>query len=102
MEVIEVMDSDMDEPKADMWGTLISTFRTASKSQEFSQLEIIMSMIKRDLTYEDPGLLTRSNIVSLEETTKINACNLWLFNQLVSLSTNDKFIRYASVCCKVV
>lgn len=98
MESVEILDVDSDldeiEPKADMWGTLISTFRTASRSKEFSQLEIIMNMIKRDLTYEEPGLLARSNVVSMEETIKINACNLWLFNQLVDLSTNDKFLRY--------
>ncbi|XP_035792224.1 serine/threonine-protein kinase ATR-like [Anopheles albimanus] len=77
-----------------MWKTLISTL-TSSIHNCSSNLEMILNMIRADLTYDDPGLFPPALLTTDAERFACRACNFWLINQLLRIATMDS---YTSIC----
>ncbi|XP_052873346.1 serine/threonine-protein kinase ATR [Anopheles cruzii] len=77
-----------------MWKTLITTLTNMVQNNS-SNLEMIVNMIRTDITYDDPGLFPSSVLVTEAERLACRACNFWLINQLLQIATMDV---YNSIC----
>lgn len=80
-----------------MWKTLISTL-TSNIHNCGSNLEMIVNMIRTDLTYDDPGLFPPGLLTTDAERLACRACNFWLINQLLRIATMDSYNRYELFC----
>lgn len=74
-----------------MWQTLITTLTRIIAKPGAPNFELILNMIRKTITYEDPGLFSIKNYNSLEERVLLEACNTWLFNTLLNCLTDKKF-----------
>ncbi|XP_049538761.1 serine/threonine-protein kinase ATR-like [Anopheles darlingi] len=92
MEVDETNESKPSE--VGMWKTLISTLSSIVDNCG-SNLEMIVNMIRIDLTYDDPGLFPPGLLTTDAERLSCRACNFWLINQLLRIATMD---AYNSIC----
>ncbi|XP_029733989.2 serine/threonine-protein kinase ATR-like [Aedes albopictus] len=73
-----------------VWETLIATL-VDKVSKRSSYLEKILDMIRRDLTYENPGLFPSSLLATPTERDPVQACNFWLLNQLLHIASVEDF-----------
>ena len=70
-----------------MWETLMSSLTDFIESGQNSRIQHILDMIRTDLTFDDPGLFEQETIYSEELRLQTTACNLWLMNQLIWITT---------------
>lgn len=73
-----------------MWETLITTLTDGVKNCN-SNMETILDMIKKDLTYDDPGLFPSKLLVEKAERDSVKACNYWLLNQLLQIASLEEY-----------
>ncbi|XP_058065656.1 serine/threonine-protein kinase ATR-like [Anopheles bellator] len=78
-----------------MWKTLITTLTNIVQNNS-SSLEMIVNMIRTDITYDDPGLFPSSLLVTEAERLACRACNFWLINQLLQIATMDVYNSISS------
>lgn len=76
-----------------MWETLIPTL-IDKVNKRSSYLEKILDMIRRDLTYDNPGLFPSTLLATPKERDPVKACNFWLLNHLLHVASVEDFFRY--------
>lgn len=88
-----VAPSKQERNKSDaVWETLITTL-IDKVSKRSSYLEKILDMIRRDLTYENPGLFPSCLLATPGERDPIQACNFWLINHLLHIASVEDFFK---------
>ncbi|XP_062565656.1 serine/threonine-protein kinase ATR-like [Armigeres subalbatus] len=73
-----------------VWETLITTL-IDKVNKRSSYLEKILDMIRRDLTYDNPGLFPSSLLSTPDERDPVQACNFWLLNHLLHIGSIEEF-----------
>ncbi|XP_065080234.1 serine/threonine-protein kinase ATR-like [Ochlerotatus camptorhynchus] len=73
-----------------MWETLIPTL-IDKVNKRSSYLEKILDMIRRDLTYDNPGLFPTTLLATPKERDPVKACNFWLINHLLYVASIQDF-----------
>ncbi|XP_058118303.1 serine/threonine-protein kinase ATR-like [Anopheles ziemanni] len=85
-----------------MWRTLISTLTEIVNEDNSSRIEMILNMIRTDITYDDPGLFPSTLLISDIERQKCRTCNFWLIYQLLRIASMDIYDSIAKSCTEVL
>uniref|UniRef100_A0A182HML1 Serine/threonine-protein kinase ATR n=5 Tax=Anopheles arabiensis TaxID=7173 RepID=A0A182HML1_ANOAR len=72
-----------------MWKTLIITFTDIVHDHE-PHLEKILSMIRTDITYDDPGLFPKT-LLNEEERHRCRCSNYWLTYQILRIASLETY-----------
>ncbi|XP_053684897.1 serine/threonine-protein kinase ATR-like [Sabethes cyaneus] len=90
MECETVLEKQSKNNSDAMWETLFITL-TDGVQKCNSNMETILDMIKKDLTYDDPGLFPSTLLVEQVERDPVKACNFWLLNQLLQIASLEEY-----------
>ncbi|XP_041786742.1 uncharacterized protein LOC121602035 [Anopheles merus] len=77
------------EDTESMWKTLIITFADILHDHE-PHLEKILSMIRTDITYDDPGLFPKT-LLNDEERHRCRCSNYWLMYQILRIASLETY-----------
>lgn len=70
---------------------LTKCFRSVFESTSISKKETVITMIAKNLTYDDPGMFIKS-LVCDEESRRIQDVTvIWLINQVIWMSNELQF-----------
>lgn len=71
--------------------SLIQGFMSVVGSSSIAKKETVISMIAKNLTYDDPGMFIKSLVC--EETDRLiqDATVIWLINQVIWMSNEPQF-----------
>lgn len=86
------MTDSASNPRQTMWQMLAHTI---VENIDSSHLDRILGMVKKNLTFDDPGLFSTKILEDGEERVREQATNSWLLNQLtysLSICGNAKLV----------
>uniref|UniRef100_A0AAG5CQS0 Serine/threonine-protein kinase ATR n=1 Tax=Anopheles atroparvus TaxID=41427 RepID=A0AAG5CQS0_ANOAO len=102
------MDTIQDESKhtaegtESMWRTLITTLSGIVNKDNCTRIEMIVNMIRTDITYDDPGLFPSTLLITENERHKCRTCNFWLIYQLLRIASMEVYNSIGSSCTELV
>lgn len=72
---------------------LTRCFKNVFESQSISNKETMITMIAKNLTYDDPGMFIKSLNCDEQDRLIQDATVIWLINQIIWMSNEPQFYR---------
>lgn len=72
---------------------LIKCFKSVFESPSISKKETVITMIAKNLTYDDPGMFIKSLVCDERDRLIQDATIIWLINQVIWMSNEPQFYR---------
>lgn len=73
--------------------SIINCIRSVFESSSKRNKETVISMIARDLTYDDPGMFIKSLMCDERDRQIQDATVIWLINQMIWMSNEPQLIN---------
>lgn len=70
---------------------LTKCFTSVFESQSISNKETMITMIAKNLTYDDPGMFIKSLVCDESDRLIQDATVIWLINQVIWMSNEPQF-----------
>lgn len=86
------MNADNENPLA-VSQFLTKSFRSVFESQSIPKKETMITMIAKNLTYDDPGMFIKSLVCDERDRLIQDATVIWLINQVIWMSNEPQFYR---------
>lgn len=93
------MDVDQDESEQNVTNQmavsqyLIKCFQSVIENNSVAKIEIVLKMITKNLTYDDPGMFVKSLICNECDRQIQDTTVMWLINQVIYVSNKSQFYR---------
>lgn len=72
---------------------LIKCFQGVIESNSIPKIELVLKMITKDLTFDDPGMFLKSVIRNEKDRLIQDTTVMWLINQVIYVANNPEFYR---------
>ena len=94
MEVDDDLDANFSNKSAvKLYAYLIKCFQGVVESNSVAKIEVLLKMITKNLTFDDPGMFDRSIIRDQNDRLIQDAGVMWLINQVIYVANNPQFYR---------
>lgn len=72
---------------------LITCFQGVIENNSVPKMELVLKMITKNLTFDDPGMFVKSVIRDEKDHLIQTTTVMWLVNQVIYVSNNPEFYR---------
>lgn len=90
---MEESTNDQNPSRASVSETLIQSLQGLFEKISVSKIETVFKVIKRNLTYENPGMFNETILTNERERQIQQTTVMWIINQVLYVSTLPQFER---------